>query len=159
MMQNKLKIAIFAIDDDENMLTSLEAYFRRYNIVNYKTYSDPDLLLKELHQGVQICIIDHDLRNENYNGLTLMKEIMNQNPYCRCIVMSGYDDINLIISYTNADVFKYLRKAEKDFAENLISYIKEAIEKISATFEFYTTVLSKMKGVTDELKNVRNGKT
>lgn len=156
-MQKKLNIAIYAIDDDANTRTTLDALFRRHEIINYEIFSDPQKLLESLHQGVQICIIDYNLKNGDYTGLSLMKEILERNGYCKCIIMSGFSETMLIIDFLNSGAFRYLIKGEKRFAEKLILFIQEAIEVVVETFNFYTTVLKNLRGATDELKEVKNG--
>lgn len=156
-MQNKLKIAIFIIDDDPTTRAMLDILFSKNGIINYTIYSDPVLLLEDLHKGVQICVIDYNLKHHIYDGLGLMGKILEQNAYCKCIIMSAHEDASMIKSFLNGGAFKFITKGESNFAANMINYINEAIELISETFTFYTVVLQHIKGATAELKQFTNG--
>lgn len=152
-----LNIAIYAIDDDESQRIALDALFKDNDIYNYTIFSNPVDLLNALHEGVQICVLDYQLKNELYTGLTLMREILKANGYCKCIVMSGYEDAGMIKAFLNHGAFRYVTKGEYNFSTNLIKYINEALELAQETFDFYTTLLKNVKGVTDDLKDVKNG--
>lgn len=155
-MPRRLNIAIFLIDDEKDMRFSLNAILRTSEIQNYTIFSDPVKLIEALHQGVQICVIDFNLKNE-INGLMLMKQILAINSYCRCIIMSGYEDAEMIKAFLNNGAFRYLTKGEKNFDLNLINYIQQAADVVYDTFVFYTTVLSNLKKQTQELREVKNG--
>jgi DNA-binding NtrC family response regulator len=156
-MQDRLKIAIFLIDDDEHTRTMLDTLLSKNGIANYTIYSDPLQLLRDLHEGVQICVIDYNLNDEIYDGLLLMKAILTVNSYCKCIIMSGHEEAALIKDFLNAGAYKYITKGEKNFAENLVDYINLAIALIREAFTFYTTALQHIKGATERLKDVKNG--
>jgi DNA-binding NtrC family response regulator len=100
-MNIQLNIAIYCIDDDAGTRATLKALFKTNNILNYTIFSDPVKLLETLHKGVQVCIIDYDLKNEKFNGLTLMQAILLENAYCKCIIMSGHEEAFLIKDFLN----------------------------------------------------------
>lgn len=157
MKEEILSIAIYAIDDEEGQRIAIDKLFNKNNIYNYTIFSDPVALLESLYKGVQICVLDYNLKNEFYNGLTLMEEILRHNSYCKCIIMSGYSDFDLIKAFLNGGAFRYLTKGEDNFGTHLINYINDALVIVNDAFEFYSTVLTSMKGVTNELKEVKNG--
>lgn len=151
-----MNIAIFLIDDEADMRFSLDALLRVSGISNYKIFSTPSELLEELHKGVQICIIDYNLKHE-INGLSLMIKILHENSYCKCIIMSGYEEALMIKAFLNEGAFAYLTKGEKDFDKNLIKYISKAEDVVFETFVFYTTILSDIRKQAKELREVKNG--
>lgn len=156
-MKDQLNIAIYAIDDDAGTRVTLNAIFKQNNIYNYTIYSDPVALLDALHEGVQVCVIDYELNDPDYNGISLMKKILEQNSYCKCIIMSGYEDASIIKGFLNNGAFRYVTKGEGNFAEHLIKYVKTALDEIFETFDFYTTLSKNMKGTIEDLKELKNG--
>lgn len=156
-MQSKYKIAIFLIDDDAEMRVMLDRLLRENNIVDYTIYSDPVKLLEELHKDVQLCVIDYNLRHSTYDGLLLMKQILKTNSYCKCIIMTAYDDAQTIKAFQNAGSYRYIVKGEPSFAENLISYIRSGIELIAEAVDFYSTLLTQMRDTCNQLKAIKDG--
>ncbi len=153
-MIKELNIAIYAIDDDEGTRTSLKGLFKAHEIKNYTIYSNPEDLLEELHKGVQVCIIDYDLKNPDYNGVTLMQAILGKNKYCKCIIMSGFEEAKLIKNFLNCGAFRYITKAEEHFSEHLIRYINEALETVFETMSFYSTLLESLDVTKQKLSQI-----
>jgi FixJ family two-component response regulator len=129
------KIAILAIDDDTQMHLFLETLFKKNNLSNYKIYADPDMLLADLLSGLNIVVIDHDLKHRKWNGLNLMEEIIKRNRTCRCIIMSGHDDAGIIKNYFNKGGYKYLTKGEPGFRTNLINYINTSMDFLRRAYD------------------------
>lgn len=153
-MIKELNIAIYAIDDDEGTRISLKALFKTHGITNYTIYSDPEVLLEELHRDVQVCIIDYDLRNDLYDGITLMRAILSKNKYCKCIIMSGYEDAKLIKNFLNCGASRYVTKGEDHFSEHIIKYINEALETVLETMSFYSILLENLDSTRKKLSQI-----
>jgi len=155
-MPNRLNIAIFAIDDDSSIRVLLKTILDNNNINNYSIYSDPKELLVALHKGVQICVIDYELKHQLYNGISLMKEVKRNNNYCKCIIMSGYEDASRIKDFLNEGAFRYLTKGENNFSTNLVTYIKQATEEIIDTFGFYSDLLGSITKTRELFKTFKD---
>lgn len=159
-MPQELKIAVFIIDDDESTRITIDTIFKSHGINNYTIFSNSKDLLEALYSGVQICVIDYKLSsNDAHDGVSLMKEILKQNTYCKCIVMSGYEDAKLIKMFLNNGAFRYLTKGEKDFYTNLIGYINDALKILRSNFEFYSSVLDRMKEIKELFNELKNEQT
>lgn len=146
------KIAIYVIDDEADARTALEALLLGNEIENFTVFADPVKLLESMHEGVQICIIDYELKNNSYNGITLMKRILQENVGCKCIMLSGYDDKEFVKMFVNNGGFKFVTKGEKDVDKNIIQYIHDAMAIILARKQFAEYMEMGKKEVNNALK-------
>lgn len=157
MEKPNLNIAIYVIDDDADQRFVLNVLLRSNHIDNYTIFSDPDELLESLHKGVQICILDYQLNHPDFNGISLMQAIKKQNSYCKCIIISGYEDAAMVKAFLNNGAFRFATKAEENFEHNLVGYIREATEELISAYNFYATVLDRIKETKEQLTSYKNG--
>ena len=127
----EIKIEIFVIDDDEDMIAALKVILNHAQIENVSFFSDPEKLLAALNSDVHICIIDYFL-NGGINGLNLINKIVKTNPYCWFIMSSGQNQLGVIIEFMNHTYgSRYVEKGALDFTEKLIYHIKDIVKRIN----------------------------
>ena len=151
-----LNIAIYAIDDDTSMRLTLTAIFKQHNVPNFTMYSNPRELLEDLHRDVHVCIIDYDLNDSDYDGVTLMQAIKAKNSWCKCIIMSGYEEGAVIKRFLNCGAFRYITKGEPHFLEHLMKYLNDALTEVYDNISFYSTLLEQLRISKDTLVKIKD---
>ena len=125
--QQKEKIKILYVDDEENNLQAFKATFRRdYKVfIAISAQEARDLLLT---QAVDIIITDQRMPEET--GVEFLESIIPLYPDPIRILLTGYTDIQAVIDAINkGQVYHYLTKPwEEDY---LRTVIKNAFEVYS----------------------------
>lgn len=150
-----LKIEIFVIDDDESIIEVIDIIFKMNGIQNYRLFTDPYELLKNLNDNVHICIVDYKLNG--MNGLELIKEVVKRNRHCLFIMLSGQTDNKVIIEYMNS-VFgsRYVEKSGSvPFSEGLMFHLGEIIKHIYFVDNFYLNATRIKEGFNDLKKDLK----
>ncbi|HEY0056767.1 MAG TPA: hybrid sensor histidine kinase/response regulator [Pedobacter sp.] len=122
------KIKILYIDDELNNLVGFKASFRLdYNVLVAENTADAlDILTK--HSDIRIIFCDQ--RMPDKTGVEFFEEIRNWFPHPIRILITGYTDVEAVISAINrGHVFRYVKKPWAD--ADIISAIDEG-------YKFYT---------------------
>lgn len=144
------KIEIFVIDDDPDMIDVYKEILSDIDNVTY--FTDPDMLLETLNDCVRICIVDYMLESR-INGLQLVKQIAGKCKFCWFIMVSGQNDIHVIVDYLNSvNGSRYIEKGG-EMKDILIKQINEIIEHIHFVENFYHNTAKIEQGFAD-LKNI-----
>ncbi|SKB98873.1 MULTISPECIES: response regulator [Sphingobacterium] len=123
-MENKNKITVLYVDDEENNLVSFKATFRlKYKVftaINGPTAID---IVKKNH----IDIIITDQRMPEMTGVALLEEIIKINPDPMRILLTGYADMSAVVDAVNkGKIYHYLSKPWSE--EELDETIQRAYE-------------------------------
>lgn len=112
-MDKKEKIKVLYIDDESNNLFSFKASFRfDYDIL---TAISPDEAKKVLAEHDDISVILSDQRMPEKTGVEFFEEIHQQYPGPIRILITGYTDIESVISAINrGHIFRYIKKPWED---------------------------------------------
>lgn len=149
-MNPREDIEIFAIDDNKLMTDLLDTLLRQSGRENFKLFNKSVDLLACLNDRVYICIVDYWLRND-INGLELIKIIVQRNPHCCCIMVSGQKDVDVIIEFMNSSYFaRYIDKGG-DVAIQLPIILKDVEDHICFIDEFFTNSKKQL----DELNKIK----
>lgn len=144
-MSNKDKIKVLYIDDEQNNLVSFKASFR----FDYNVYiaNNTDEAVNTLRQNPDISVILSDQKMPDKTGVEFFEEIRQEFPNPVRILITGYADIESVISAINrGHVFRYIKKPWSE--EDIRSSIDQA-------HKFYiTTALLAIKN--DELQKAYN---
>lgn len=143
---------VIGIDDDEGTVDVIKIIFEHHPdiVPNFELFTDADKLLKSLTPDVHICIIDYYLKG--INGLELIKKIVQKNPYCWFIMLSGQQSLSVIIDFMNHTYgTRYIEKAKDDLKEKLLYFIKDIRERIEVIETFYYS-REGFKGAVSEFK-------
>ena len=102
------KFAILFVDDEEYNLVAFKATFRQdYDI--YTAQSGKEAL--ELIKGKEIGLIITDQRMPEMTGVELLEKVLPKYPDAVRIIITGYSDVEAIISaINNGNVFRYITK-------------------------------------------------
>ncbi|MDZ7766004.1 MAG: sigma-54 dependent transcriptional regulator [Melioribacteraceae bacterium] len=96
------------MDDDETLLESLKFYLREFGHI-VKTACDGESgveLVKQEHPDIVLC----DIRLPNKDGIQVLEEIKEFDPYIQVILMTAYDDIQSTIKAMQKGAFDYIHK-------------------------------------------------
>lgn len=113
MAVNKNKIKVLYIDDEANNLISFKASFR----FDYNIYlaNNTDEAIKHLSEHADISVILSDQKMPDKTGVEFFEEIRNLYPNPVRILITGYADIESVISAINrGHVFRYIKKPWTD---------------------------------------------
>lgn len=130
---NGVNNRIVAIDDDETLLESLKIYLREFGHT-VKTAYDGESgieLVKQEHPDIVLC----DIRLPNKDGIQVLEEIKEFDPYIQVILMTAYDDIQSTIKAMQKGAFDYIHKP-LDYSQlrvriNKASEIQELSQRLS----------------------------
>lgn len=123
---SKLKIAVLYVDDERHNLYAFRASFRNdYQIFIAESAEEGRAILAE-HQ---ISVVVADQRMPKETGIEFLESIKKSHPQTMRILLTGYTDIQAVISAVNlGNIFRYLQKPWHE------DEIKEAI---NSAFEVY----------------------
>lgn len=124
---------IVAIDDDQTLLESLKIYLREFGHI-ITTAHDGESgveLVKQEHPDIVLC----DIRLPNKDGIQVLEEIKEFDPYIQVILMTAYDDIKSTIKAMQKGAFDYIHKP-LDYSQlrvriNKASEIQELSQRLS----------------------------
>ncbi len=108
-MINNSKITILFVDDESDILSSINRFLRKesYN----KLFAENGIKALELIAAYPVSIIVSDLRMPEMNGLDLISKVKQLNPDIVRLILSGSQDINSIIESINkGEVFRFVPK-------------------------------------------------
>jgi hypothetical protein len=134
------------LDDEENILKSLNRTLRRFESWDVEAYTLPEDAFKR----AQSCIFDviiSDYHMPNMNGVEFLSEIKKLQPDAMRILLTGHVDINVLLDALNtANAFRFIPKPWNDDA--LITIIDEAL--------MYKDIISENKMLAAQVKEQRN---
>ena len=124
---------ILVLDDNIDDLELIGHHFKKHGIDNVKLFDNPDLFLKEIDEDVITVVLDHQMGMKT--GLEVMKEVIDLNPVCFIIILSGNNDPHIILKYLNNDAFRYVLKSENDYLDQVVFYVRQAQDRINRIIE------------------------
>ncbi len=128
------KPLIVYIDDEVENLNSFRLNFLNY--YNIEIFENPEDFLNFLreHKNLDISIVIADYRMPKIDGISLMIKLKELLPSTRRIIISAYDDTNILIESINkAQIHKFILKPwEKN---SLLNSLEEQIEFYELTSE------------------------
>ena len=140
----QLNIMLLTVEDDRETLDLLEEIFKENGFENCKFFTDPQEAISEINEGSSICILDYWLR-AGLTGLKVLKEIKKKNPDCYVIGFTGNHDFKRMREWFNEGLNKLVDKDEAGYIDELIKYVKDAIEKIKDDFEWHASLLKEIE--------------
>jgi PAS domain S-box-containing protein len=148
-MKNREELVILFVDDESDILNSLNRFLRREPF--QKLFAESGASALELLKVNKVDIIVSDLRMPGMNGLELINEVKQQSPETVRMILSGSQDIDNIISAINTgEVFRFIPKPVDP--ESFKAILKDAIDyhclKIERE-EFFNEISLKNQQLTD----------
>jgi len=131
----KQKIAVLYIDDERHNLYAFRAAFRNdYEIFLAEGAEEARQILAER----QIPIIVADQRMPKETGIEFFESIKESQPYAMRILLTGYTDIQAVISAVNiGNIFRYLQKPWRE------DEIRQAIENAYEIYDSRIQLIAK----------------
>lgn len=128
-MTANTKPTVLFVDDEPRVLTSMRMLFR----TQYRTLlatSGSEALTKLKQEEVDVIVSDQ--RMPNMTGIELFREVRKFNDRSMRILLTGYSDLNAIISSINeGEIFRFVNKPWNN--EELKTTIAKAIEAVSGS--------------------------
>lgn len=122
------KATILLVDDEERILRSLKMIFmRKYNVI---TTTNPYKAM-ELAQQQKIHVIISDQRMPEMMGAELLREFKRISPNTMRLLLTGYSDLNAIISSINeGEIFRFINKPwnQAEIMETVEQAVQLALE-------------------------------
>ncbi|MCU0442262.1 MAG: hybrid sensor histidine kinase/response regulator [Bacteroidia bacterium] len=127
-MEQKEKITVLYIDDEENNLHSFKATFRfDYNVLLAQNTQEADTHLNNPNNNIQVILCDQ--RMPTVTGVAYFEKVRLTHPTCVRMLITGFSDIESVIEAINVGhIFRYIKKPWVD------TDIKSAIEE---AYRFY----------------------
>jgi len=127
-------IKILVIDDEKNILESVKM------VLNYENYkvetAGSGLDGIDLYKEAKPDIVLLDVKMPGFNGLEVLKNLKEINPFSEIIMISGHSGIEEAVEAAKLGAFDFL---EKPIArDKLILTVRNAAEKVTLLKENYT---------------------
>jgi len=101
--------SILFVDDEQNILNSLKRLLRKESYTQYYCLNGEEGL--EILRNHQVSVIVSDMRMPGMNGVAFLQEARKLSPLSVKIILSGYADINdIMTAINNGGVDSYLKK-------------------------------------------------
>ena len=101
------KIAI--IDDEQDILDTLERFLLRSEKFDIETFSNPKNALESVKQG-KFDLVLLDIMMPQMNGLDFLEEVKNTNPNQKVIMMTAYSTVDKVIQANKTGATDYVTK-------------------------------------------------
>ena len=143
-----IKHKFIFVDDEENVLKSLERLFQNEGYEIYTASSGQEAL--KLLDEHEFSLILSDYRMPELNGIDFLKLAKEKSPNTIRMILTGFADVDVAISSINeGEVYKFVEKPWN--GENLKVQIKRAVEHYELVKE-RKELLEKVKKQNEELK-------
>lgn len=119
---------IFVIEDDEFYAKLIEKALEKENKFDVKVFSHAVDFLNQLHENPDIVTIDHYL--PDLSGLEILKKIQNYNKEIISIIVSGQDDVEVVVDAYNNGASDYIVKKDNSVVK-LVNSIKNFSKNVN----------------------------
>src|SRR4051812_45296468 len=103
-------IKIFVVDDDQFLGTLYKTSLEKFENVKVTHFTSPLECLNNLQQNPDIITIDYLM--PEMNGIELMMKIKNYNDGIQCIMLSGQEELDVVIDTYKKGANDYIIKNE-----------------------------------------------
>ena len=107
-MDERAELSVLFVDDEERVLKSMRAMFRKeFNVLLANSGAEALRLL----QDHDVDVVVSDQRMPQMTGVEVLREVKERNPACVRILLTGYADLKAVEDSLNeAEVSRYLMK-------------------------------------------------
>lgn len=157
LRKGEIKVAI--VEDDFFFAETLQKVISGKEIDSYIFHSAEEFLQEVKKTVFHIVLIDYKLPDKN--GISLIKELKKKSPVSFSLLISGQDDIEVVVDAYRQGAKAYIIKNENCFPEvsntinNLIEIFELKKEVSLLRSENYTNSIDKIIGESLEIKNVK----
>ena len=107
-MENNFITKIFMLEDNSAYATQIKYILEKENNYDITVFETAAEFFKHLHENPDIVTIDYFLPDRN--GIEVLKEIQNYNSDVACIILSGQEDIKVVVDCYNNGAKNYIIK-------------------------------------------------
>ena len=148
LTQPVINIMTHALDDSPVILKLIEKAFENAGINQYRLFAKEQEFIDAINEDVHIAVIDYMLGGP-LTGLDVLRILIDKNPRCYVIIMSGQEEKKVVVDFLNAGAWKYVDKTG-EFVTEVIGYVQQAATLVKENLTFYHTLLTKVKNREDE---------
>lgn len=125
-----MKHTILCVDDEVNIVDSLERLFRKKYRVLKATSGEQALSI--LNEHPEVALIISDQRMPEMTGVELLERSLKTHPLAARILLTGYTDIEAVVAAINtSQIYRYVTKPWDP--HDLAIAIDRAIERVELT--------------------------
>lgn len=137
------KISIGIVDDDVDFLNAMTKILcsKEDLEVVFKASNRNDAIKYAKSYKPQIILMDIDLKDKDYTGIEITREILENNPDQKVIMLTGMEESNLVIESARAGAVKYKSKNQICKIPGLFA---EEIKLIAEEFNPYSIITGEM---------------
>jgi two-component system, NtrC family, response regulator AtoC len=128
-------IKIFVVDDDPFLGTLYKTTLERLDNVEVSHFASPTECFNNIQANPDIVTIDYNM--PELNGIELMTKIKNYNDNIQCIMLSGQEELDVVIDTYKKGALDYIIKNENAVA-NLENAVKNACKNVMLVKEVET---------------------
>ncbi|TVR82111.1 MAG: sigma-54-dependent Fis family transcriptional regulator [Chitinophagaceae bacterium] len=128
----KSLIKIFILEDDVFYANSIKTMLSKDDRFELTIFHNPVDFLKNIHLLPDIVTLDYNM--EGLNGVDVLKRIKQLSPQTHPIIISGQQDVSVVVKLYDLGVKEYLPKDQHTFIK-LQQSIKSIVEQISSSRE------------------------
>ena len=101
-------IHISIVDDDQQITSMLEKYFKRTKKYTVSIYNNPKTALTSINKSTDIILLD--IMMPQMNGLDLLDDIIQNNDEQKVIMMTAYSTLDKVLtSHKNGAVHYFMK--------------------------------------------------
>ena len=115
---------ILLVDDEPAVLELLQQLLAAEGLTDVSTESDPTAALRRVQKEPWDLVV-LDLQMPQVHGLEILKALMEVQPWCDCLVLTGEVDLSLAVEAMQLGALDYLIKGRSD--ERLVARVREAM--------------------------------
>lgn len=117
---------IMIVDDEKNILASLQRLFREQNEWEVELYDDPLLALKRARTA-SFDLVLSDYRMPQMTGVEFLCEVKKLQPDSMRLILSGQTDREgLLRAINEAQIFRFIDKPWQDY--DLLAALQQALD-------------------------------
>lgn len=149
-----IKIMTYVLDDQEMVLQLIGQAFKKAGITDYRLFSNENEFLEGINDNVHIAVVDYLMDSKEITGIEICKLLLERNPRCYVIIMSGQGSIEVVIDMMNSGAKKYVPKWRPNYAILVAEFVNEAAEIIKRDMEYYTLLVNKAKAFKESTDDI-----
>ncbi len=151
-----IKKRVLIIDDNEELLESLELYFLEKDYIVYKAQNGEQGLKELFSKKPEVAIVD--IRLPDIDGITILKKIRDKNISTKIIIITAFQDMETTINAIKLGAYEYIHKPidieELDRTVENAIYEKEEVQYLEVKDEYFreNTIIGKSKSMKEIFK-------
>jgi len=102
------KINVVIIDDEREILSSIERFLNRGDKYRVKTYENPVTALASIAKDTDVVLLD--VMMPQMNGLDLLPKLKEKLPDVKVIIMTAYSTLDTVVNAHRKGATDYIMK-------------------------------------------------